>query len=122
TTPFRSRHIGFSCGIQRYVRLVPVINNFSTEHHPAVVLAAYGVLWRDGMDRLEELGLFGAHRVGVERDRRLHANHGEKLEQMVRHHVSERAGFFVEATATLDAPGVRGGKLHVGGMVAVPSG
>jgi len=39
------------------------------------------------MDRLEQLRLLGAHGIGVERDRRLHSDHGEELEQVVRHHV-----------------------------------
>ena len=114
------RDIGFGCGIRRDVGLVPVVPNFSAEHHPAAVLAAHRILRRDGMDRLEQLRLLGAHGVGVERDRRLHPDHGEELEQMVRHHVPQRAGSFVEAAAALDADGLGGCDLNVVDVVAVP--
>ena len=39
---------------------------------------------------------------------------------MVRHHVAQRAGLFVEPAAALDAHGLRGGDLHVIDVVAIP--
>src|SRR5262245_26774041 len=72
------------------------------------------------MNRLEELGLLAAYCLGIERDGRLHTDHGEELEQMVWHHVAQRARCFVEATATLDANRLGRSDLHVIDMVAVP--
>ena len=39
---------------------------------------------------------FAAHGVGVERIRRLHRGQRQQLEQMIGHHVAQRAGRFVE--------------------------
>src|SRR5262249_56637391 len=39
---------------------------------------------------------------------------------MVRHHVAQRAGFFVEAAAGLDADGLVGGDLNVVDVIAIP--
>jgi hypothetical protein len=72
------------------------------------------------MDSLEQLGLFGAHRVGVERDRRLHPDHGEELEQVVWHHVPQRPRSLVEPAATLDTHSLSCRDLHMVDMVTVP--
>jgi hypothetical protein len=45
---------------------VPVIADFLAEQLPCSVLAAHGVLWRDRMDRPEQLRLLGAHGIGIE--------------------------------------------------------
>ena len=41
---------------------------------------------------------------------------------MVRHHVAQGAGVFVEAAAGLDAHGLGRRDLHVADVIAVPSG
>ena len=72
------------------------------------------------MDRLQHLGLLGAHGVGVEAGRRLHRGQRQKLEQVVRHHVAQRAGRVVELAAPLDADRLGDGDLHMVDVVAVP--
>ena len=72
------------------------------------------------MHRLEHFGLLGAHRIGIERYRRLHRRHGDELEDMVRHHVAQRACDFVEARAGFHTHGFGHGDLHMVDAVAVP--
>ena len=61
-----------------------------------------------------------ANFVGVEGNGRLHGGHRQQLKEMIRHHVAERAGGFVESAAMLDADRFRRGDLHVVHVVAVP--
>ena len=56
----------------------------------------------------------------VEADRRLHRDQRQQLEQMVRHHVAQRAGCVVEAAAVADAEFLVDRDLHVVDVVAVP--
>ena len=90
----------------------------------AAILAAHRILQRLGLalglDRGEHLGLLRAHRMGVESRRRLHRDQRQQLEQMVRHHVAQRAGRVVEAAAVADAELLVDGDLHVIDVVAVP--
>ena len=72
------------------------------------------------MNGAEKLGLLGAHCVGVERHGWLHGDHGEELEQMVRHHVAQGACSVVELAPGLDAYRLGRGDLHVTDMVSVP--
>src|SRR3989442_15328962 len=93
-------------------------------NEPRTVLAAHHVGERffgtDGLNGVKHFSLFVADFVGIEGDGRLHRGHGEKLEEMVRDHVAERAGCFVETAAMLDADGFSGGDLHVIDAIAVP--
>src|SRR6185312_7600456 len=86
----------FGPGIGGDIGLLPIVRHFTTEDLPAAILTAYRVLRRDRIDRLEQFRLLGAYRVGVERGRRLHSDHGEQLKQMVRHMVRYRPGFLLE--------------------------
>ena len=58
--------------------------------------------------------------MGVEFHRRLHRDQRQQLEQMVRHHVAERAGRIVKAAAMPDAEFFIDGDLDVIDMVTVP--
>ena len=69
---------------------------------------------------MEHLGLLVAHRVGVERNRRLHRGQGNQLEQVIGHHVAQRAGRLVITAARLDAHGLGGCDLHVINVAPVP--
>ena len=56
----------------------------------------------------------------VEAGRRLHRDQRQQLEQMVRHHVAQRAGCVVEAAAMADAELLVDGDLHVVDVIAIP--
>ena len=58
--------------------------------------------------------------MGIETRRRLHRDQRHQLEQMVRHHVAQRAGRVVEAAAMADAELFVHGDLDVIDMVAIP--
>ena len=58
--------------------------------------------------------------MGVEFHRRLHRDQRQQLEQMVRHHVAQRAGRVVKVAAMPDAEFFIDGDLDVVDMVAVP--
>src|SRR5215813_5823008 len=72
------------------------------------------------MDGLQHLTFFEAYGVGVEASRRLHGNEGEKLEQMIRHHIAQCAGGIVEPATSLDADGLRHCYLDVTDAIPVP--
>ena len=57
---------------------------------------------------------------GAERGRRLHRGQREQLEQVVLHHVAQRAGRVVVAAAPLDADGLGHRDLHVVHVAPVP--
>ena len=63
--------------------------------------------------RLDDLELLVADDVGVERVRRLHRDEREELQQVVLHHVAQRAGLLVVAGARADAFRFGHGDLHV---------
>ncbi len=81
------------------------------------VLAAHGlvlhVLPGDRLERLQDLELLVAHRLGIEAHRRLHRHQAEQLQQVVLHHVAHRPGVVVVAATVLHAQGLADGDLHV---------
>ena len=56
----------------------------------------------------------------VEFHRRLHRHQRQQLEQVVRHHVAQRAGGIVKTAAVADAEPLVHGDLHVIDMIAIP--
>ena len=89
-----------------------------------IVLAAHRILEHlrriERLDGLNDFGLLGADRVGIEGDRRLHRRHRQQLKHVVRHHVAQRAGLLVELAAVLDTDGLRDGDLNVIDLLPVP--
>ena len=71
-------------------------------------------------DRAQHLDLLVAQRVRLERDRRLHRDEAEQLEQVVLQDVARRAGLLVERAAVLDADRLGHGDLDVVDVAAVP--
>lgn len=98
--------IGLSCRIPHDVGGTPVCNHVPAIDSTSPVLAprhvAAGILHAELMHGVQHLELLGAHGVGREAGRRLHRNERQKLEQVVLHHVAQRAGCFVELAAVLD--------------------
>ena len=88
----------------------------------AVVLAAHDVFEADGADVAEDLGLFVADGVGVERSGRLHGHEREQLQQVVLEHVAQDAGLVVVAAAGADVDVLGHGDLDVGNIAPVPDG
>ena len=88
------------------------------------VLPGHGVpvdqLGSHRAQRLENLELLVADRLAVDVGRRLHRDEADQLEQVVLHHVAQRAGAVVVGAALTDAERLRDGDLHVVDPVAVP--
>ena len=93
-------------------------------HLAASVLAAHRVacdiLRCEALDRVEHLGLLRPHCVGFEARRRFHGGERQQLEQVVRHHVTKRAGGVVKIPARSHACRLGNGDLDVVDVVAVP--
>ena len=79
-----------------------------------------GVRRRDRPDRAKDLELLVADRVRVERDRRLHADEGDQLQEMVLDDVAQGPGLFVVRGTLLDAERLRDGDLDVVDVLPVP--
>ena len=75
---------------------------------------------RERPDRAQHLDALVADAVGLERDRRLHRGQRQQLEQVVLHHVAQRAGLLVVAAAAFDADRLGHRDLHVVDVAAVP--
>ena len=58
--------------------------------------------------------------MGIEFRRRLHRDQRQQLEQMVRHHVAQRAGRVVEAAAMADAELFVDRDLDMVDVIAIP--
>jgi hypothetical protein len=116
--------VGLDIRISGDVRLAAVVAGRPAEHRASRVLPphgfGHGLVVPQRTDRPQQVGLLVANLVSVERDRRLHGGHGEQLEHVVRNHVAQRAGLFVEPAAAFDAHRLGGRDLHVIDVVAVP--
>ena len=60
------------------------------------------------------------HGAGVEGDRRFHRDEAQQLEQVVLHHVAQRARLLVVRAARLHADRLGDGDLDLGHVVTVP--
>ena len=69
---------------------------------------------------MKDLRLLVAHGVRLERNRWLHRGERNQLQQMIRHHVSQRARLLVISAALLDPDFLGGGDLHTIDVTAVP--
>ena len=74
----------------------------------------------NGCTACRTFGLLGAHSSASKRDRRLHRGHRQQLEQVIGHHVAQRAGRFVEFAAALHADDLGHRDLDMVDAVAVP--
>ncbi len=74
------------------------------------------------MHRVQHLDLFRAHGARPEAGWRLHRNQRHELEQVVRHHVAQCTGRFIEVAAMLDADRFGNRDLDVVDVIAVPEG
>ena len=86
----------------------------------AHVLAADDAGWFQRADRPQHLDFLVADSVRRIAAGRLHRQHGDDLEHVVLDHVADRAGFFVEAAATLHAERFGHRDLHALDAIAVP--
>src|SRR4051794_7864050 len=84
-------------------------------------LAAHDVRRLDRGDAFQHLHLLVADGLQVGRaGRRLHGDVGDDLEQVVLHHVADRAGPIIEAPAALHSEIFRHGDLDLVDIVAIP--
>ena len=73
-----------------------------------------------GLQRLQHLELLVADGLAVDVGRRLHRDQAEQLQQVVLHHVAQRAGLVVVVAAVADAERLGDGDLHVVDPAGVP--
>ncbi len=115
---------GFRVGFGRDVGLAAIAVYRRTADCAGTVLAANHrrehIFGAQRLDGVQYFRLLVAHFVRVERNGRLHGGHRQQLEEMVRHHVPERARGFVKIATMLDTNGLRGRDLHVVDVVAIP--
>src|SRR5205823_2602247 len=85
------------------------------------VLAAHDIVVHiDWMDRLQDLELFIAYRVGVEVGRWFHGRDAEQLQQVILKNIAQRARGLVILAASLDADVFRHGDLNVVDIATIP--
>ena len=104
------RRKGLRLGIRRHARLVAI----------TAELAAHEVLRLERRDGLEHFHLFIANGFAIGADGRLHRQVGQDLEQMILHHVADRAGLIVKCAAALHAEILRHRDLHALDVLAIP--
>src|SRR5262249_16899034 len=118
------RDEGFRVGTGRYVWLATVCGDSLTVDAALAVLAANHILQnffrRRHLYGVEDFGLLVAHRVGFKGDWRFHRREREQLNQMIRNHVTEGAGSFIERSAVFNSDRFGCGDLHVIDVSAVP--
>jgi hypothetical protein len=116
--------VGLCGGFGGHIRLPAVSPDLTAFDRAGTVLAADGELpepiLRDRPDGLEYVGLLVADLVRPERDRRLHGDATENLEQVALDHVSQGTGVVVVAPAVFDADGLGHRDLHVVDVAPVP--
>ena len=69
---------------------------------------------------MQDLGLFVANRVRLERNRRFHRGEANKLHDVIGHHVAQGASCIVIIAALFDADGFGNRNLHVVDVAAIP--
>ena len=97
-------------GFRHHARLVAVPE----------VLPTHDLGRLDGPHRAEHLVLLLADRAGLQRSWRFHRHEREHLEQVRHHHVSVRAGRFIERDALIERQRLRHVDLHMVDVIAVP--
>ena len=106
----------FGAAARRHVVFFEVALHRLAVHRAGGVLAAHGiasdVLGRHRTQRAQHLELFVTDRVRIERHRRLHRDDAQQLQQVVLHHVAQRAGLVVETRAAAHADRFRDRDLH----------
>ena len=111
-------------GVALAAELVEIALHRAARGGTGPVLAAHrclrGLGAADALQRAQHLQLLVAHRIGVHRGGRFHGDEAEQLQDVVLHHVAQRAGLVVIGHAVFEADGLRDGDLHVVDMGGVP--
>ena len=104
--------------------LAPVARHLLRSDQAGRVLAALDELVDaarlETADGFQYIGFLVAQLVRRERHRRLHGDQAEDLEEVILHHVAERAGPLVIAAPSLDPDLLGDGDLHAVDVAAVP--
>src|SRR6266853_2495850 len=117
------RRVGFRYGVAIHARLLPITRYAFPVNHAGTILPSSGesrhildTHWPNGSKYLH---LLFTHRIRIKRYRRLHRSQREQLKQMVRHHIAQGAGFFVECRSVLNSDRFSRGDLHIVDVVPV---
>src|SRR5579863_4488834 len=109
-----------------HTRFLPEARNLFSSDASRSVLARNAeqgnVVWFHDPDGPQELGALVANGIRVKRRKRLHADGGHYLQQMVLNHVAQRARFLVVGPAPLYSDRFGGGNLHAANVTPVPEG
>ncbi len=121
------RGVRLGGGVAGHVRFRAIPRDLlAIRHHPVAILSPHRqvehLIGLDRLDRAQDLALLVAHRVRLEGDRRLHGDERQQLEEVVRHHVAQRARLLVVAAARPDTHLLGHGDLHVVHVAAIPDG
>src|SRR5215469_9222018 len=115
---------GFGIGVRGHIGLMPIANDTLAIDNAFAVLPAdhvlQDILWTQELNSVKNFSLLIADFVGIERNRWLHRGHGEKLEEVIRHHVAKRASSLIKSAAMLNTDSFRGSNLHVIDVIAIP--
>ena len=120
------RHVGLGLRLGIHAVFLTIPDTRDTIDTARRVLGAddictHGLGADERAQRTDDLHLFIADGVGAEIGWRLHGHEAEELEEVVLHHVTQRAGGVVVATASAFHAEVFGaGDLHVVDVAAVP--
>ncbi len=118
------RDEGFRAAVRRHVVLLEIALDRLAVDRAGRVLAAHRVArdvrQRHRPQRAQHLQLLVAYRIRVERHGRLHRDDAQQLQQVVLHHVAQRAGMVVEARAAADADRLRHRDLHAADVRRLP--
>ena len=68
----------------------------------------------------QHLGLFVAYGIGGKGVGRFHRQKAKQLQQVIRHHIPQRAGLFIIAAPMLHPETLRHGDLHMVDVLAIP--
>ena len=114
------RHIGFHVGLRCHALFLPIAHAFRAIDRAGKVLAARHVFRRQRPDGLQQLYFLTANGLRLQRARRLHCYQGQNLQQVILHHVTQRARVLEIPTTPANADVLTDCALHVLDRLAVP--
>src|ERR1700727_3017628 len=116
--------VSFRYGAGIHSRLLPIARYRFPVNHAGTILPSNGescyILDTHWPNRSKYLHLLFTHRIRIKRWWRLHRSQRQQLKQMVRHHIAQGAGLFVERRAVFDSHRFSRGDLHIVDVVPVP--
>src|SRR5207245_9548209 len=118
------RCVGLGCGVGIHAWFLPIARYRFPINQAGTILPSNGescdILDTHRSNGSKYLHLLLTHRVSIKRYGRLHRSQRQQLKQMVRHHIAQGAGLFIERRAAFDSHGFSSGDLYIVDVVPVP--